>query len=207
MQISHRAGFSLIEALVVLAIGGMALAVIFSIGLKAGNSGFTLGRKAMAASDLDVAHNDIRTLIQSFELRPRQGYVLASDIPLNGSATSFEGQVVLKKSTGCAPRGWAGTARLSIVKTDKDQQLICNMGGQEQALHVWPSGSTARFSYSRNGETWYDHIPELPPLDPELLSIPSHTLWIRFTTGRDLTIIDRVTSGRADTWRRTDAQL
>ena len=38
MQTARRAGFSLIEALVVLAIGGMALAVIFSIGIKAGDT-------------------------------------------------------------------------------------------------------------------------------------------------------------------------
>ena len=69
-RLAQRSGFSLIEALVVLAIGGMALAIIFSIGIKAGDTGFSLGRRAMSAADLDVSVSDVRVLIAPFPAHP-----------------------------------------------------------------------------------------------------------------------------------------
>ena len=82
MQTARRAGFSLIEALVVLAIGGMALAVIFSIGIKAGDTGFSLGRRAMSVADADVAISDLRAIIRSLSLRPPAAIVEGVDRPI-----------------------------------------------------------------------------------------------------------------------------
>ena len=47
----HRsAGFSLIEALIVLLVAGMALMLVFSIGGESARTGFRLGRRALAAA-------------------------------------------------------------------------------------------------------------------------------------------------------------
>lgn len=90
MQTARRSGFSLIEALVVLAIGGMALAVIFSIGIKAGDSGFSLGRRAMSVADADVAVSDLRSIIRSVSVRPPASMLEGVDQPILAAPDRLE---------------------------------------------------------------------------------------------------------------------
>ena len=47
-QAANDGGFSLMEAMVVLIIGGMALMLVFAIGGRAAEIGFGLGRRALA---------------------------------------------------------------------------------------------------------------------------------------------------------------
>jgi hypothetical protein len=91
MQGRQREGFSIVEALVVLAISGMALAIIFTIGIRAGDTGFALGRKAMSAADLDLAVSDLRSLMRSYELRPGDTFVDGVDEPLIGTMDRIAG--------------------------------------------------------------------------------------------------------------------
>lgn len=119
-----RSGFSLIEALVVLAIGGMALAIIFSIGVKAGDTGFGLGRRAMSAADSDVAASDLRTLIRSLALRPPDTFLGGLDQPVVGDPIRLEGDVVIERATQCAPQGWAGRLVLAVERRGTGHALL-----------------------------------------------------------------------------------
>ena len=114
-----RSGFSLIEALVVLAIGGMAVAIVFSLGMKAGDTGFALGRRAMSAADADISIANIRTIVQSLALRPPAMAVTGIDTPVTGEPDRLAGPVVMKRATPCAPQGWAGEISLAIVDNDE----------------------------------------------------------------------------------------
>lgn len=204
MQITRRAGFSLIEALVVLAIGGMALAIIFSIGLKAGDTGFALGRRAMAAADTDVAVNDLRVILRSFDLRPPQLIAEDVDRPIVGTSDRLEGQVVLEQATGCGPQGWAGYLILTIEPISGGQALYCKAGDREVPLITWTGSQRPRFTYSPDAQTWLESLAT-PTVRAELSEmLKSEALWIRLASTPGVEIVEQVHSGRPDRWVRFD---
>lgn len=141
MQTARRAGFSLIEALVVLAIGGMALAVIFSIGIRAGDTGFSLGRRAMSVADADVAISDLRAIIRSISVRPPISILEGVDQPIVASPERLEADVVMERATGCAPQGWAGRLTLSIEPQAGERVLMCQAGPRKTPIMTLPRGA------------------------------------------------------------------
>lgn len=202
MQTASRSGFSLIEALVVLAIGGMALAVIFSIGIKAGDTGFSLGRRAMAVADADVAISDLRSIIRSISLRPPATIVEGVDLPIVAGPDRLEADAVMERATGCAPQGWAGRLTLSIEMQGAERILMCQAGPRKTPIMTLPRGAAPAFSYSSDSATWVPAFesPRAPTVDTN--SFRSQFLWVRIQAGTTLDIIDLAASGRSDRWRR-----
>jgi prepilin-type N-terminal cleavage/methylation domain-containing protein len=202
---ARRAGFSLIEALVVLAIGGMALALIFSIGTQAGDTGFGLGRRALDAADADIAQADVRSVIQSFLLRPPAGFVADVDRALDGEETRLAGEAVMRRSTACGPRGWRGELILAVEETpDETTVLTCQTGTRKAVLARLERGDGA-FSYSSDGSDWTGTYSS----SPEAFDRPNEEEWaevyVRFAALDDeIDLVERLTSGRAETWARTD---
>lgn len=205
MQTARRAGFSLIEALVVLAIGGMALAVIFSIGIKAGDTGFALGRRAMSVADADVAISDLRAIIRSISLRPPATIVEGVDQPIVAGPERLEADAVMERATGCAPQGWAGRLTLTIETQGAERVLMCQAGPRKTPIMTLPRGATAAFSYSSDSATWVAAFesPRAPSNDTE--SFRSQSLWVRLHAGPTLDIVDLAASGRPERWTRPDA--
>lgn len=201
-----RAGFSLIEALVVLAIGGMALAIIFSIGTKAGDSGFALGRRAMAAAESDIAISDLRTILRSFVLRPTTTFVRGVDQPLEGSSTLLAGDVVMERATTCAPQGWAGRLELSIARRGSEEVLVCRVGDRLTPL-ITLRRTTPEFSYSTDGQIWRSDFSNAPEAIGATREPGSMRVIIRFRSGQQVDIIETVQSGRLDAWTRRDASF
>lgn len=199
----RRSGFSLIEALMVLAIGGMTLAIIFSIGIKAGDTGFTLGRRALTVADSDVAVSDARSVIRSFVLRPTTTFREGVDAPLVGSPEGLTGQVVMERATQCGPQGWAGALSLAIREANGDHSLVCATGGQDRRL-LTLEGDNPRFEYSLDRTLWsptYTNAPEREggargDLEPV-------TVYVRIAAeGGD--ILENVSTGRPESWVRLD---
>jgi prepilin-type N-terminal cleavage/methylation domain-containing protein len=201
-----RAGFSLIEALVVLAIGGMALAIIFSIGVKAGDTGFRLGRRAMSAADLDVSVSDVRVMIRSIALRPPETFDAEVDQQVIGDATRLEADVVMERATQCAPQGWAGRMVLAVQTQGGQGVLTCQAGGEARPL-ITTSDPTARLFYSTDGLTWSDAFRSATQAergaDGQMRSI---RLFVRFRGGA-VDVMDVAASGRPESWRRFDDPL
>lgn len=203
----RRPGFSLVEALVVLAVGGMALALVFSIGTKAGDTGFSLGRRALDAADADIAQADVRSILASFLLRPPATVLPDVDRPLEGDAARLSGEVVLRRSTACGPRGWHGELILTIEDaSDGTVVLACQTGSKKVVLIRLPRGS-ADFQYSTDGADWSESFSSDPenferPLEEDYLN-----LHIRFAAQDDeIDIIERLTSGRLERWSRPDVR-
>lgn len=205
MQTARRAGFSLIEALVVLAIGGMALAVIFSIGIKAGDTGFSLGRRAMSVADADVAISDLRAIIRSLSVRPRATIIEGVDQPIVAGPERLEADAVMERATGCAPQGWAGRLTLTIETQGAKKVLMCQAGPRKTPIMTLPRGATAAFSYSSDSAIWIPAFesPRTPSNDTE--SFRSQSLWVRLNAGPSLDIVDLAASGRPERWTRPDA--
>jgi len=205
MQTARRAGFSLIEALVVLAIGGMALAVIFSIGIKAGDTGFSLGRRAMSVADADVAISDLRAIIRSISLRPPATIVEGVDLPIIAGPERLEADAVMERATSCAPQGWAGRLILTIETQGPERVLMCQAGQHKTPIMTLPRGATPAFSYSSDSAIWTPAFesPRRPSNETE--SFRSQSLWIRLHAGPALDILDIAASGRPERWTRPDA--
>ena len=203
MEHTPRAGFSIVEALVVLAISGMALAIIFSIGVKAGDTGFGLGRRAMSAADLDLAVSDLRTLLRSYEIRPVDMFVEGVDEPLIGAAGRLEGSAVVERATQCAPQGWAGRLILSIEGQGPRRVLTCRAGNHTAVL--FELGATpARFTYSRDAATWtptYEN--RRAPVRSEEAA-KSQSVYIRFEAAPVTDVIEMASSGQPGKWVRND---
>lgn len=204
MQVTRRNGFSLIEALVVLAIGGMALAVIFSIGIKAGDTGFALGRRAMSAADADVATSDFRNLIRSLELRPGSFFMVDVDRPINGQPKRLEGPSTLLQASLCAPQGWAGQLALVIESSPEGQVLNCYAGDRVTPLFQWSKGEEPTFSYSQDGLAWTPTYQSPTQARLEMDFAPEEIVWIRLHAPPSLDIVERLSSGRSENWSRPD---
>jgi hypothetical protein len=189
---------------VVLAIGGMALTIIFSIGTKAGDTGFGLGRRAMAASDTDVAASDLRTVIRSIALRPVGTFVPGLDEATLGSATKLETDVVMERATQCAQEGWAGRMKLTILPRGTGSQLLCEAAGRSVVLIETATASA--FSYSADGEVWDNNYTNGRAAAADFTLPRSETVWVRFASGSELEIIEAASSGRPETWSRVDVQ-
>lgn len=199
----RRAGFSLIEALVVLAVGGLALAVIFSIGTKAGDTGFKLGRGAMAAADRDVAVGDLRATVRSIALRPPQTFLPEIDRPMEGLTQRLEAEVVMERATLCAPQGWTGRLVLEIVSEGGERVLTCRAGDQPRARLMALGAGPSAFTYSTDGVTWaaaYANTPR-PRGDGPLLE---ETLWVRLDAP-GMAVVETASSGQPEAWIRAGA--
>jgi prepilin-type N-terminal cleavage/methylation domain-containing protein len=200
----HRSGFSLIEALVVLAIGGMALAIIFSIGIKAGDTGFGLGRRAMAAADTELSTNDLRSLLRSYSVRPEITFVTGVDRPVQGSATRLTGEAVLERATQCGPQGWAGQLTLEIEQQDGVLSILCQADDRRVVLASGP-GSNGGFRYSTDaGATWTEAWTSAPAT--RFTELRSVQVWFRIVGPGSLDIIETSGSGRPETWTRNDLE-
>ena len=196
-----RTGFSLIEALVVLAIGSMALALVFSIGRSASDNGFRLGRNALNAADNEIAVADARTVIGSLLIRPVATIRDAQREAVTGSSTSIEGEAVMRRATACAPRGWQGRLRLSIEPVAGRPALICHAGGRSTRLMLLGPG--AAFSYSTDGEVWspaWTNAPE-PGSGPVAVTVPvSAFVYLRLSNPGGPDIMDTAASGFPASW-------
>ena len=204
---ARRSGFSLIEALVVLAIGGMALAVIFSIGMKAGDTGFALGRRAMSAADADMAISDLRSIIRSLTVRPPAAVLDGVDLPITGAPERLEGEAVMERATGCAPQGWAGRLVLTIEAQGDRRVVMCEAAGRKTPLLPLPPGAQAALSYSQDGQTWTSSFasPRKQALGEE--GMRSVRLFIRLNGGPDMDVVETASSGNPSRWVRFDAEF
>ncbi len=201
-----RAGFSLIEALVVLAIGGMALAIVFGVGTSAGDAGFRLGRRALTVADSDIAASDLRSVLRSVLLRPAGSFEKDVDRPIVASATMLEADVVMERATQCAPEGWAGRLTLQIQTQNGKSSLVCTAGARRSTLMDLGTGHAA-FSYLEPGAAWTTSFTNADSAEARVEVLVSRTLWIRFKASRINDIVEEISSGRPEAWIRPDAAL
>ncbi|HRD29948.1 MAG TPA: hypothetical protein PLO65_16750, partial [Caulobacter sp.] len=64
MPRSHRSGFSVLEAIIVLAISGTALLLVFEMGVSGSQRGFRLGNQALSAADAEPGAGSLRAIIR-----------------------------------------------------------------------------------------------------------------------------------------------
>ncbi len=184
----------------------MALAVIFSIGTKAGDTGFGLGRRAMAASDSDIAISDLRSIIRSIALQPPSTFRLQGGAPVIGESERLEAQVVMERANQCGPLGWVGPVVLTIASHQGRKQLLCEAAGRVTVL-LDLGGSAAAFAYSRDGRTWGPTYTNTPADMTEATDLRAETVWIRLVSPGLGDVIETTSSGPPEGWVRLNDGL
>jgi hypothetical protein len=154
---SLLAGFSLIEALVVLLVAGMALMLVFSIGGQSARTGFALGRRALAAADDEVTQDQLRSLIRDLTPAPigvdPAPFGLA---PFLGDASGFQGDAVLDRVGVCGDAGPVGHIRVAIESHADGDVVSCQVGASAPRLVADLRPRRVRFAYSADGVQWRD---------------------------------------------------
>jgi len=200
---SQRAGFSLIEALVVLLVAGMALMLVFSIGGQSARTGFALGRRALAAADDQVTQDQLRGLIR--DLTPAPTGVDPSALglaPFVGDAASFQGDAVLDRAGACGEAGPLGRLRVAIESRADGDVVTCQVGAATPRLVADLRPRRVRFAYSVDGEQWRGGwrataVPHLAIAGPPPSRSPT-SVFIRLASDDgQVELVERASSGPA----------
>ncbi len=157
-----KRGFSVLEAIIVLAITGMALTMIFSIGSRASDQGFRLGRRALAVNDRAIAVTSYQLMVAGISLPRPTPQGEKPDLPFVGQADSLSSLMSMPRATVCTPAGRV-LVKLSLATTGGRTALFCQEGSGP-ARRILDFSGKAHFSYSLDGRAW---IPELEA-DPQV---------------------------------------
>jgi type II secretory pathway pseudopilin PulG len=194
-----RGGFSLIEALVVLAVAGAALMLIFSVGLRSTEIAFRLGRRALDVADRQLATDALRTVVRGLDVAPSGAVPRLGGSTLAGDSRGFAGSAVLAAATPCAGSGLLARVTIALVGDASGDIVTCRADGQPATRLVDLRPRRARFSYSEDGRTWRETWRDLPALTAAAQRPRERTVYVRLATddGR-VEVVERATSGRPD---------
>ena len=116
-----------------LAVTALALTVVFSIGAKATDAAFRMGRHALAAADQQVDLESTREVLRAFTLPPADGREREFD-GLRAQSDKLYGPAVLWRDTQCAPAGPVAGLTLALVSDEKSTQVTCSLTERINAL-------------------------------------------------------------------------
>ena len=195
-----RRGFSLIEALVVLAVAGAALMLIFSVGLRSTDIAFRLGRRALDVADRQLSTDALRIVLRGLAIRP----VTLDTPPARGSevmgdARTLRGPAMLAAATPCAGSGPQARVTLTLVGDAAGDVLTCQADGGSAIPLTDLRPRRARFSYSEDGLRWSDAWRDAPDLMARPAAPRARSVYVRLATDDGaIEVVERATSGRPD---------
>ncbi|TCS10469.1 type II secretion system protein [Caulobacter sp. BK020] len=194
---ARRRGFSLIEALVVLAVAGAALMLIFSVGVRSTEIAFRLGRRALDLADRQVSTDALRGVVRGLVIPPTGSGARTGATDATGTPRRFGGPAVLATATPCAGSGPAAWVEVSLVGEADGDVITCRADDGPAVVLADLRPRRARFSYSEDGERWRDSWRATPRLMDRALAPREQGVYVRLATddGR-VEVIERATSGR-----------
>jgi hypothetical protein len=161
---TSKAGFTLIEALITLALTSLTVGVLFTIGARGGTTGFRMGARALDVADAQLAGEAFRATVASFLVPPlttvaQTGGGTEDDATLTtflGDADHVEGQWLAARASPCAVIGATGHLVLAINRQADKSLLTCQLDDADPIVLVDFKGKAARFQYSEDGVNWVD---------------------------------------------------
>jgi hypothetical protein len=151
---TDQAGFSLMEAAIMLAVAGMALMLIFAVATRSSQAGFRLGRNALAVADRRLADDSFRALVAGLEVAPSPADPARLGLaPFDGRPDGFSGSAVLAHAGPCAAAGPVNPLEIAIARAAAGDQLVCRAGGVKAVLFDLP-GKRLQLAYSVDGRSW-----------------------------------------------------
>jgi type II secretory pathway pseudopilin PulG len=161
---NSKAGFTLIEAVVALAVTAMTCSILFAIGARGGQTVLRLGNRALETADSQLARDTYRSVIESLvvpgltTVTQAQGGVDMTDVDtsLTGDAGSVSAKWLGLRSTACGAAGDSGRMVLTLATVNSHSVVTCQLD-DGQAINLLDLGPReAHFEYSEDGETWTD---------------------------------------------------
>jgi len=194
---ARQRGFSLIEALVVLAVAGAALMLIFSVGVRSTEIAFRLGRRALDLADRQVSTDALRVVVRGLVIPPAGPMARADASDASGTPREFGGPAVLATATPCARSGPAARVTVSLVGDAGGDVITCRADEGPAAVLADLRPRRARFSYSEDGARWRESWRATPDLMDRARSPRERGVYVRLATDDgQVEVIERATSGR-----------
>ena len=162
------AGFTLFEALIALAVTGLAVTVLLDVGMRGVGTGFRLGGRAVDRANQQVSLQAVRDTIDSLVVPPIAVSSAAAEAETDAAETAgqgdtFEGApaqlsayVISARDTPCLPVGGQGRLTLTIAVEGGRTVIACQLGEEDPIQLANLSWPDATFSYSEDGTTWTD---------------------------------------------------
>lgn len=220
-----RAGFSILEAIIALAITGFAMTVVLSIGTRGSQMGFGLGNRILSTTDDQMRDLTLQSVVSSMIVpsslllyRPPTDFRATAftkpdgdnPLPLEGDAQHLVGSGLLKRDTACGDQGPVGRLELGLETMEGKTLLVCRVDAKPPKTLMNMGVSRASFAYSRDGVTWTDRVSITPGAPPNALSErgKGRVLFVRIATedGKTL-IVAKADSGRPRVPSISDADL
>lgn len=184
-----------------LAVGGMAMMLVFGIGARATETGFRLGRTALGEADGAVAIETYRTVIEGLAISPADIPPTAYGMePVEVSPTTVRGDVVLVRDTICGEAGPLRALHLEIREVGAGAEVICGSSGREPVV-LLRAETPLSFSASEDGvewtSDWTSHL-DAPIFDEESMVMGrERRLFVRLSDERgEMEIVAATRSGR-----------
>lgn len=190
MTAQARAGFSLVEALVVLAITSVLLILLVSVSTGARRAGFRSAARADALQDRLVGEAALRVLIRAVRL-PEAG---RSAAPFDGDPDGFTAAVVPGRATPCGVGAPSAALSLRLDRSGGRTRLTCAGADGRAAVLLDMGPSAAAFSYALAGRDWSDRLSAaLPPTRAGASAPrPRPRLWIRLAASPGPEVVEAV---------------
>ena len=161
---ASKAGFTLIEALITLALTSLTVGVLFTIGARGGTTGFRMGNRALDVADAQLASESFRATVGAFIVPPLTTVAQTSggiedDTTLTtftGDADHVEGQWLAGRASPCAVIGSTGHLVLAINRQADKSLLTCQLDDADPIVLIDFKGKQARFQFSEDGINWVD---------------------------------------------------
>jgi hypothetical protein len=159
-----KGGFTLIEAILVLAITSLAIGLIFTIGARGGSTVLRLGSRALDVADTQLARDTFRSVVDSLIVpavttrAQSEGGVDedAALTSLTGDPTQLSAQWLARRTTACGPAGQGGRLTLALTASAGHTVLSCQLDDADPITLLDLGPRQARFQYSEDGVNWVD---------------------------------------------------
>jgi type II secretory pathway pseudopilin PulG len=206
------AGFTLIEALATLAVTGVTLGVLFTVGMRSVGTGFRLGQRAMTHANEQVSVQAVKDVMASMILPaltpPSQAAETEDEAndqsgmgdEFDGAADTAAGYIIAARDNPCLPVGGEGRITLSFKPNAGRTLVLCQVNAETPVTLAdleWPD---AVFSYSEDGTTWTDSWQVIRGQDINNAAVPDseqREVYVRIAS-RDGAhqIVELIQSGR-----------
>jgi type II secretory pathway pseudopilin PulG len=153
-----EAGFTMIEALIVLIVSSVIFAVLFQISSRASERSAQLGARAQALADATLDERLFRMVLDRLSPPLQREGDAPPDANLAGVANRIDGWASSDMAAACMGLEPYEQVSLVIRQGPQGGALLCVGGRGEFPLASWPSGA-ARFEYSADGRVWHERWP------------------------------------------------
>jgi prepilin-type N-terminal cleavage/methylation domain-containing protein len=163
-RVKAKAGFTLIETLVVLGITSLIAGLLFTIGARGGQTVLRLGQRALDTADSQLARDSYRTVVESLvvpalvtQVQAEGGVDMeAEDQSLRGEADQLSAQWLGARTTACGAAGDAGRMVLTLTTRAGHTVLSCQFEDVDPVTLVDLGPREVHFQYSEDGTSWTD---------------------------------------------------